>query len=471
MAKILVVDDEPAICWGVTKLGEQLGHEVSSASSAESAAETIEGEQFDLVFLDVRLPGMDGLTAMQHFRQHLHETPIVIITAYGDLKTAVSAVREGAFEYLVKPFDLAKAEHVIQRALDASSEPRAETTVVERDSEQLVGKSPAMQEVFHRIALVAAHDSGVLLCGESGTGKELVARAIHQYSKRSARPFVAVNVASLSESLAESELFGHVRGAFTGAEVERSGYLTRANGGTLFLDEVADIPLPTQVKLLRVLEHGEVTAVGSSESVKTDFRVISATHQDLQQLVAAGRFRHDLYYRLCTFQIDLPPLRERGDDLRLLAEHFATTLSDGTESMVSPFSKECLDELSKRRWHGNVRELRNAVEHALILSRGTVILPEHLPETTDVMPLDPGSSAEVPSRIEQLVRQWTSEQLFGGSENGQLYDRLLGLIEPPLLEVVMEQSRGQCAAAARQLGIHRTTVKKKLDQYGINSEG
>ncbi len=307
MPTLLVVDDEQSICWGLKRLGEQLGCEVHTASSAEQVLEDPVRAQPDAIVLDVRLPGMDGLEAIEHFRARWGRVPVIVITAYGDLHTAVEAVRQGAYEYIVKPFDARRIQQVLQRAL--ATPPAAPGTVAAVDG--FVGSTPQMQEAFNRIALAASSDACVLLHGESGTGKELAARAIHRHSSRADHPLVVINAASLSETLAESELFGHVRGAFTGAEQPREGLLTRADGGTLFLDEVADIPLPIQIKLLRALEQREVTPVGANEPRHADFRIISATHQDLLQRVQEGRFRHDLYFRIASFRIDLPPLRKR----------------------------------------------------------------------------------------------------------------------------------------------------------------
>ncbi len=467
MPKLLVVDDEQSICWGLTRLGESMGHEVVAASSAEQALELVEGFKPDVIVLDVRLPGMDGLTAIEHLREHVGHVPIVVITAYGDLQTAVQAVRNGAFEYLIKPFDLEQMQRALQRALE--SKQRVDPEGLRAGNvEGLVGKTPEMQEVFKRIALAAASDACVLLCGESGTGKELAARAVHRHSTRSEGPFVAVNVASLSPSLAESELFGHVRGAFTGADESRTGLLVQADGGTLFLDEVADIPLPTQIKLLRALEHGEVMRVGSNETVTTDFRVVSATHQDLSQKVQNGTFRHDLYFRLCTLQIDIPPLRERRDDIEELAEYFLSGLATGAHASTSSLSSETLAELETRQWHGNVRELRNAIEHAVIVSRGGIITSDHLPPpaASNLVPAR-GHTASTEEEIASLVAQWAEAQFSNSPDADDLYDQLLRIIEPPLLRVAMEKKRDQCAAAARSLGMHRTTLRKKLDQHQI----
>jgi DNA-binding NtrC family response regulator len=326
-----------------------------------------------------------------------------------------------------------------------------------------------------------------MLSGESGTGKELVAQAIHSYSRRSGGPFVAVNVAALNPTLAESELFGHVRGAFTGAEQPRSGLLVEADGGTLFLDEVADIPLSVQVKLLRALEQGEVMPVGSGKTVRTDFRLITATHQQLTAKVRAGEFRHDLFYRLSTFHIELPPLRERADDISLLVYFFMQQLDPAgaaaAKGSTGRISREAVEELSQRSWYGNVRELRNAVEHALILAQGGVIRLEHLPPP--MPPLigeaiavgnalrgvpSPDVALSETDQLRNLIERWARERLRSAAPSEALYEEFLALVEPPFLDAALRKHHGQCASAARALGIHRTTLKKKLDQYGIAGE-
>ncbi len=465
MAHLLVVDDEPSICWGLARLGKQLGPTVTVATSAEEALKLAGQQRPDAIVLDVRLPGMDGLSAMQHFHDLLGHVPIIVVTAYGALSTAVTAVRNGAFDYLAKPFDLEAAQRAIQRALE-SPQRLAETPPLPTSdlSERIIGTSTAMQEVFKRIALVAPSDACVHLRGESGTGKELAARAIHRYSRRCSGPFVAVNVASLSPTLAESELFGHVRGAFTGAEQSRKGLLEQAHGGTIFLDEVADIPLGLQVKLLRVLEYGEVLPVGADRPVMVDFRVVSATHQDLRQRVADGEFRHDLYFRLITFEIEIPPLRERREDIRAMAERFLDLLAAKSASTRPSLLPETMRELESRRWCGNVRELRNALEHAMILAHGGQLLPEHLPP-----PVSPAITADARQEDElaALIRRWAEVQLAQSPDATDVHARFLKLVEPPLLRAAMQHHRGQCAAAARQLGIHRTTLRKRLDQLGL----
>ena len=465
MAHLLIVDDEQGICWGLSRLAQEMAHHAVVAASAEEALKLAQENPPDAIVLDVRLPGMDGLTAMQRFRELLGPVPIIVITAYGELTTAVEAVRNGAFDYFTKPFDLKVAERAIRRAMAVQVSTRDhDGGAPSADEGRIVGKSAAMQEVFKRIALVAASEACVHLRGESGTGKEVAARAVHHYSRRASGPFIAVNVASLSSSLAESELFGHVRGAFTGADYSRKGLLEQADRGIIFLDEVADIPMSIQVKLLRALEHGEVLPVGADRPVHADFRVISATHQNLPERVAEGAFRHDLYFRLITFEIEMPPLRDRREDIRPLAEHFLALLAAQDAQSPPSISKEAMEELERLPWYGNVRELRNAIQHALVLSRGGAITVDHLPPPA---PASVTASAIQQDAIAGLIRQWTEAQLQDPGRPGDLYDRLLQLVEPPFLTAAIKHCNGQCATAARRLGLHRTTLRKKLGRFGI----
>lgn len=469
MAHILIVDDEQSICWGLSRLVHSLGYTSAVAPSAEQGFQAAQSQKPDAIVLDVRLPGLDGLSAMRRFRELCGSTPIIIITAYGDLATAVDAVRNGAFEYLVKPFELNVAQRAIERALktpEPATVAAAEPAVAEQ-TPRMVGSSPAIQEVFKRIAVVAPTAACVHIRGESGTGKELVARAIHQYSQRSDGPFVPVNVASLSPSLAESELFGHARGAFTGAEQARKGLLEQADGGTLFFDEVADIPLPIQVKLLRVLEYGEILPVGANRPVRSDFRVVSATHRNLHERVVQGKFREDLFFRLITFEVEIPPLRERRTDIAELTNYFLDVLSAKNGCTRPTLADETLAALQSREWYGNVRELRNAVEHALILARGSAILPEHLPPPTPPGS-DVGQTRE--AMLAAMIRDWARRQLDQPVQSGDLHERLLHIVEPPLLETVLQRNRGQFLAAAKELGLHRVTLKRKMSQYGETDE-
>lgn len=461
MAKILVVDDEQAICWGLEKLGQGMGHEVATAASAEEGLRLAEEQRSDLVILDVRLPGMDGLTALEHFRQRVGAAPIIVITAFGGLETAVRAVRAGAFEYVVKPFALEEVRAAIARAL-RSGEDTTLAVAAELHGE-MVGSTPAMQELFKQIALTAASSANVLLRGESGVGKELAARAIHRYSAQAEARFVAVNVAALSPALAESELFGHVEGAFTGAHRTRDGLLVQANGGTLFLDEVADIPLPLQVKLLRAIEQGEVLPVGADRPVKTQFRVIAATHRDLQKLVRAGEFRHDLYFRICAFEIAIPSLRQRVEDIPPLAAHFAAQVRGGTLALA----EDTIEELQRRPWYGNVRELKHAIEHASVLARSGVVLPAHLPPAQPHFERE--ERAGSPSLLEASYAR-AGELLDDPDAAGSVYERLVSEVEVPLLRSAMERFDNECAPAARALGVHRTTLRKKLLLHKLGEE-
>jgi len=467
MKKILIIDDEESICWGLSKLCEQMGLACETASSAEAGLKLAAQHSFQAVILDVRLPGMDGLTAIKKFHEVLGQVPVITITAFGDLQTAITSVQNGAFEYIVKPFELAQVRKTLNQALAAWSLTH-EDEVVDRIGGRnpdasllgLVGASPIMQEVFKQIALTTTTDSSVLITGESGTGKELTARAIHRFGPRATKPFVAVNIAALSPSLVESELFGHVKGAFTGADADRAGLIQQAAGGTLFLDEVAEIPLEIQVKLLRVLDLGEVTPVGSNAAVKTDFRLISATHQDLLSQINHGEFRHDLFYRLRTFEIRLPPLRQHLDDIPVLVRHFLDVSNQGS-SLVP--SAEFISALQHRDWPGNVRELKSVVARAAMLARGRVLTPDHL-EESPASPSQLAAGQDLEAKLQRLVADWTKENWSG--DEGPLYEALINVIEPAILATAFELSGGQYAAAARRLGIHRTTLKKKLDEMG-----
>ncbi len=438
-----------------------MGHEPDVAPSAEEGLCVATANRPDLLILDVRLPGMDGLTAMESFARELSGAPIVVITAFGDLPTAMDAISKGAFEYVVKPFDVAEIRAVIERALRI--EPAKTTIRGEKAQDGIVGRTPVMQNVFKRIALAAHSDASVLVHGESGVGKELVATAIHRNSKRGSSPFVTVDIAAIGASRAEGELFGRVEDSRSGVAAA-PGLLAQANGGTLFIDEVADVPLALQLKLLRALDHGEVFPVGGDAPLRSRFRVISATQHDLRKKVEAGQFRHDLYFRLCTFEIELPPLRDRRDDIAILAEYFAVQFGGQPGALAD----ETLADLEGRAWYGNVRELRGAMEHAVVLARHGTVMPEHLPppllnmwQTSLLQASDGGQ--DFSSAVSTIAKQLLADPETAGT----LYDRFLEQVEPPLLATVMSKYGQRCAPAARVLGLHRTTLKKKLTQYEI----
>ena len=468
MSRILIVDDEISICWAFREFLADEGHEVHIAASAEEGFALADHAELDAVVLDVRLPGMDGLTALAGFRARVGPAPIIVITAFGSLETVVRAMEGGAFDYLVKPFDLDQAGAVLERALQhrPAREPSKPATPTTAAPETLIGASPVMQDLFRSIALVAPTNVPVLITGESGTGKELVARAIHRHGGRRNGVFLPICLAALSPGLVERELFGHLRGSFTGASQDRKGLLELAHGGTVLLDEVGDVPPDLQVKLLRAIEHQEVTPIGDARPRPTDIRLIAATNRPLAELMATGQFREDFYFRLNVFPIHVPPLREHRDDIPTLAEHFLrqARLPDVADARLS---EEVIDILRSRPWVGNVRELRNAVEHAAIVARGHLIRAEHLPPamTRSHAPSIPSAPA-----IQDQVTEWTRREARepdGEQPDAPLYERFVELVETPLLRTVLEHCRGNRAAAAQMLGIHRATLRQKLLKYGI----
>ena len=463
MSNLLIVDDEEAVCWALKKALGKLGHHVAVASSAEEAFRLAAKQIPDAIILDVRLPGLDGLAALGQLRQLSGDAPVIVVTAFGNLSTAVRAVEGGAFDYLAKPFDLDQALETVARALKRRAlqqQPCRRLAAVENgraargDGRHAV---PRRCAVFKAASvLVAPRDACVLITGESGAGKELVARAVHRYSARRDRPFLPIHVAALNPNLVESELFGHVKGAYTGAGLARQGLLALADGGTVFLDELADIPMPVQVKLLRVLDHNEVTPVGSNQPQPLNIRILAATHQDLERKIAEGTFRHDLFFRLNVFQIHLPPLRERREDIGPLAEHFLRRF----DARLLPLLPGTVQFLMNQPWFGNVRELRNALEHAVILARGGPLLPEHLPANSGIRTANPRE------QLAAAVLHWLEDriQASGSRVPENLYEEFLRAIEPPLLEELMRRLQGNRVLAAQWLGLNRATVRKKLGE-------
>ncbi len=427
---VLVVDDEPSQRQLFAESVRQLGLAVIEAGSGEEAVEITSRRSPDLVLLDVRLPGISGLEALRRLRNDNPSLPVLLITAYADVREAVAALKSGACDYLTKPVDLEELKTAILDQLgenpdrvDAAAElPPLPADVIFADS--------AFRRVLETAALVAPTDAPVLILGPSGSGKDVIARLICRWSRRSEGPFVAANCAGLPETLIESELFGHVKGAFTGAQTDRKGYFRAAQGGTLFLDEIGELPLHLQAKLLRVLENGEITPIGSDQPVRVDFRLIAATHRDLTEAVAEGRFREDLFYRLNVFELRVPPLQERREDILPLARHFAEQFA----GRPVRFSPQAAGALLAHPWPGNVRELRNAVQRACLLARGDVILPEHLPP-----------------QIRRTV---------AGCEDPQT--GRLDMVERAAILATLEECGGNRTLAARKLGISRRTLLYKL---------
>jgi two-component system nitrogen regulation response regulator GlnG len=470
MPRLLVVDDEPNI---VFSLSECLGSSTLSVISAGTAREGIElvrVKRPDVVILDIRLPDMSGLDAYDRIRAIDPRLPVIMFTAYARTETAIEAMRRGAYEYLLKPVDFRMLREVVGRALEVSRLSRVPAVVQEADAQDLsadhiVGNSGAMQEIYKAIGRVAPQDATVLLWGESGTGKELVARAIYHYSRRSGAPFLAINCAALPESLLESELFGHERGAFTGADQRRIGKFEQVNGGTIFLDEIGDMTPATQAKALRLLQQQQFERVGGNETISTDVRIIAATNQDLPAMVEQGRFRQDLYYRLSGFTIRLPPLREHREDLPLLAEHFIRQCNLELRKEVRSITTDAFHALEQHTWPGNVREFQSAIKYAMLQATGEVITADCLPKSclagqrADV-PEPAGTPGEL-ADLAQLVRQYLAEG------RGDIYRLVNGVVDRVLLAEVLRHFEGHQQQAAEALGISRMTLRSKLRALGL----
>jgi two-component system NtrC family response regulator len=468
--KILIVDDEQAICWAFTQLLQPEGYVVHVAASAEEGLEIAAKEAPDLVLLDVRLPGISGLQALPKFKEINPDLPILVMTAHGTMDTAIEATKRGAYNYLTKPIHNEDALHHIRTALERRTLSR-EVVQLRRELEtvhsleSLIGRTPAMQDVYKKIGAVAGSSSSVLITGESGSGKELVAKAIHGYSDRAKGPFIAVNCASMPEPLLESELYGHVKGAFTGAIRDKAGKAEVADGGTLFLDEIGEMPLSIQAKLLRFLELKRFERVGSTESVEVDVRILAATNLDLRVQIKKQLFREDLYYRLNVVSIELPSLRNRKDDIPILVARF---LSKAKAASKPPeISADAMKLLERYDWPGNVRELKNAIEHAMILARDKTITPEHLP--AHILQSLRGEDPRQGESLEDLIRQRTQRALdtAEGVEEGNAYAEISADVEKIILETTLKRVAGNQVKASKLLGIHRTTLRKKIEDYGL----
>jgi two-component system, NtrC family, nitrogen regulation response regulator GlnG len=468
--RVLVADDEPSIRFVLRETLGAIGCEVVEVESGDGAEAALLGGRFDLAFLDIRMPGPSGLELLERARASGREASVVIMTAQNTLENAVEAMKRGALDYLVKPFAMAEVEALVAKALRVRALER-EVAALRREvggriapGDRLVGRSAALLEVFKTVGRVAARNLAVLVTGESGTGKELVARAIHAASPRASEPFVAVNTAAIPRELLESELFGHERGAFTGAVAPRVGHFREAAGGTLFLDEIGDMAGDLQAKLLRVLQSGEVTPVGGRQPERVDVRIIAATHRDLDAAAARGEFREDLLYRLRVVPIHIPPLRERREDVRVLAQHFVERWA--TELVGQPrfLSEAALAKLEAHPWPGNVRELENAVKRVLVLAPAEMLSPE------DFAFLEPPPrEGPAAASLEELVAAEAGAALDAGERD--LHQRLLERVERPLLEQVLARTGGNQIRAAALLGINRNTLRKKIAELGIGLPG
>ena len=453
-ARILIVDDDDVSCRLFAEVLEGHGHEVQKAHSGEEALDRLRTEAYDLLLVDVRMPGITGLDVSRTMRQEQPELPIIVMTAFGSIETAVEAIHEGAFDYVSKPMNLDELRKIVSRALgqrELHAQSHRKINQLENPEQQktVIGRSPAMVEVFKMVARVAPTKSTVLILGESGTGKEVIARSIHQHSARAQRPFVAVDCGALTETLLESELFGHARGAFTGAVADKKGVFQSASGGTCFLDEIGDISPNMQSKLLRVLQEEEVRPVGARDWVKVDVRVLAATNKDLAEQMKNGAFREDLYYRLNVVTIRLPPLRERREDIDALVQIFIRRSTQLARKQITAISNDAMDRLKNYSWPGNIRQLENAIEQAVVLSNHPVLTLDDLPREVR----------------EDLPPSYDSAE-----------GRQLSFSDTPTLEeikkryalYVINRVRGNISRAAKVLDVDRRSLYRMLARWKIS---
>ena len=448
--KILVADDEPSHRQMIEAVLAAEGYEVTQAEDGQAAISAIEDRFYDLVIMDIRMPNVDGIQALQKIKQISPDIPVIIMTAYASVGTAVDALKSSAFDYLIKPLDIEELKILVAKALHHHQLEQENIYLKERlndrfDFSNIIGHSPAMKKLFETMALVAPSEATVIIVGESGTGKELIANAIHQNSPRKDFPFIKVNCAALPETLLESELFGHEKGAFTGAIARKQGRFQLAHNSSIFLDEIAEMAPATQAKILRVLQEREFEPVGGTQTIKVDTRVIVATNKNLEKEIQEGRFREDLYYRLNVITVEVPPLRRRREDIPLLADFFLKHYAEKNRRLIKGFTPRATDLLMRYDWPGNVRELENIIERAVIMARGEMITPLEFP--FDLQDLDVELKE---SRID----------LTPG--------RSLKEVEKVLILRTLEEARGNRTHAAGILGISRRTLQLKLKEYGIN---
>jgi two-component system nitrogen regulation response regulator GlnG len=481
MPTLLVIDDDESILYAFREVFKGPAVTLVTAGSAAEGLKIVSRRRPDAVILDISLPDMSGLEAYRRVREADAKVPVIFITAHGTTDTAIEAMKLGAFDYLLKPLELDELCPLVERAFEIGRQMRVPAVVADEEptaesSDVLVGRCPAMQKVYKQIGRVAPQDVTVLILGESGTGKELVARAIYHHSLRSAAPFLAINCAAIPETLLESELFGHEKGSFTGADRKRIGKFEQCSGGTLFLDEIGDMTPLTQTKILRVLQEQRFERVGGNETIQTNVRVIAATNRDLEQMVSAETFRSDLYYRLSVFTIQLPPLRERSGDVPLLVEHFVRRFSRELGKDVQSVSPEVLELLQHIPWPGNLRELQSVMKQALLEAAGPVLLADFLP---------PALRGDAPARTISTpgaasanqdqnpisapeIDQFITDCLQASSEN--LHHELMTLVERHLIARVLQHTDGNQFQAARILGIDRGSLRSKIQALAITIE-
>lgn len=500
MDTLLLIDDDADMQYSFRRIFDVPEIKLTTASSGEEGLRLLPKLRPDLVIMDIRMGGLSGLETLGRMRQIDARLPVIMMTAYGTTQTAIEAMKQGAYDYLLKPFDVPRLKQTVFAALKAARDMKAVVSyepLLESEDYELgiVGRCEGMQSVFKLIGQLATSDATALITGESGTGKELVARAIYHHSRRAQRSFVAINCAAIPESLLESELFGHERGAFTGAGAQRIGKFEQSHGGTIFLDEIGDMLLPTQTKILRVLQDGSFERVGGVEPLKADVRIIAATNQDIERAVAERRFRGDLFYRLNVVRLRLPALRERRGDVRLLVNYFLKKIARASGQAPKSISPEALDVLERHRWPGNVRELENVIHRAIVVAKGTAILPNDLP--AEVVGIG-GAASDAADRGGAGVDQERADDAerrrataadaasgagpVGATDVGALAAdlfawarqhpklKVLPAVERELVLRALAVTRGNQVQAAGMLGITRATLRKRMDRFGIRSE-
>ncbi len=464
--RVWVVDDDRSIRWVLEKALERVGMEVTSFEEGRSLEAELEREQPDAIVSDIRMPGIDGLALLEKIRAAHPDLPVIIMTAHSDLDSAVSAYQGGAFEYMPKPFDVDEAVELIGRAVAhrrQHQEGAAEPAPAEAAPE-IIGEAPAMQEVFRAIGRLSNSNITVLINGESGTGKELVARALHRHSPRAGKPFIALNTAAIPRDLLESELFGHERGAFTGAQSSRQGRFEQADGGTLFLDEIGDMPAELQTRLLRVLADGEFYRVGGHTPTRVDVRIIAATHQNLEERVRQGLFREDLFHRLNVIRIHLPALRERREDIPLLLRHFLASAARELNVEPKTMRPEVEAYMCQLDWPGNVRQLENICRWLTVMASGNEIHMEDLPPE-----LKPEQAVPVAhSDWEAALQRWVDQRLASG--DSALLDTALPAFERVMIKSALRHCGGRRQDAAKRLGWGRNTLTRKIKELGLEGE-
>ncbi len=473
MDKILIVDDDQSMRYSLNRMLEGQGFFVSLARNGMEALERFDAEKPDLVIMDIKMPGQSGLEVLREIKERDPKALVILMTAFGTTETAIEAMKFGAFDYLLKPFDIPQMRGLVERALEVSRMMKKWVSLPDREKkeaaeETIVGTSPAMQEIYKMIGQVAPTEVTVLLRGESGTGKELVARAIYHHSRRAHQSFLPINCAAIPETLLESELFGHEKGAFTGALTRRIGKFEQSNGGTIFLDEIGDMTPATQAKILRVLQDRQFERLGGSERITVDVRLIVATNKDLEKAIREGTFRQDLYYRLKVVSLILPALRDRKEDIADLVRYFLQRFRTDINREVREISPRALEKLMRYHWPGNVRELENAVKRAMVIAKGNTLLPEDFLLEGLESEMGAAEHLDLDKRLQKLMEPVFKELLELSRRNPG--SELISEVEKILIKRALQQTKGNQVQAAILLGISRNTLRSKIDRYRIKKD-